>query len=405
MINKKFRSILKTASYSMALCMAVNSAIIPVVAKENKSEISSAYENNLNIYNIGHGTNNVIEQKGFKFTVDNIKASKNRIKVTMTVESNEDISTLLRKSLEIRVSLNNGLNCSSSYSYNNTGNNKMEIVEELRDINGFSEKNILRVDVVCGKLDINTALKIPIDLTEAFKQEFFKEINYELSNDEKIEVFKSNNLASSILVSKKYIDPGIYDKEKYIFRKYILKVDDKYYVSSFPEYMYEEDSKEINEFEFKGVSYDAVKNADSINLITFENTMSDDEIYKFNNNEDVRDFEEIKEKDNISYPEKIKLSDGTTGNIQVKRNDGKILIAVNGETDKHSLMMLSSLSALYSDDEEYYNIDESGNAYKDGNGYIVEFKDVFPEQKLVIYIDEIIYNIDKCIMYDEIKIK
>ena len=68
-------------------------------------------------------------------------------------------------------------------------------------------------------------------------------------------------------------------------------------------------------------------------------------------------------------------------------------------------MMLSSLSALYSDDEEYYNIDESGNAYKDGNGYIVEFKDVFPEQKLVIYIDEIIYNIDKCIMYDEIKIK
>ena len=209
MINSKVGRIMKAASYSMAFCKMINGLVIPVTAHENNNEIAAAYSNEIYSNCIVDGMNNVIEQNGVKITVNNIKASKNRIKVFMTMESNKGINNLVQENLEIRVTLNDGQNRSYSSKYLEVGNNTVKIEEELEDENGFSENNVLRIDIVCGQLDINSSLKIPVDFTEAFKQEYAKEINYKLNDDEVIEKFESNNIGTFIVVSKKYNDDEI----------------------------------------------------------------------------------------------------------------------------------------------------------------------------------------------------
>lgn len=415
MINRKTKKVICKMAGIMGLLMLTSFFSIPVDAEENRNV------NTENLYNYvtlekEALNNNVIEQNGAKLTVTDIIASKNRIKIKMDFEADsskleEIMNGSGRDYLDISTSLGNLYDCDYGESRSYAGNGKIKIERELQNRDGFKNKDILRIDAVCGILDLNGSLKIPVDFTEDFNKIFTKDINIKADKvDAQIERFESNPLETSIVISQPE-DSTMSFKHSISsdILNFLVDVDGELYFAEYPAYSDIKNGREYDNYSAQGLSYDKVEKAENISIMQISNNMSDEELDAFYNTIEEDDYKGIKNEYNIKIPQNIKFSDGTNGAITAVKEDGKVKAYCKADSDLKSLIMALNLGGFYgSEDDETNGLLEKGTIKKDkeaDNQYIVEFDNVENDKDINLYVSAIIYNSDRYSLGEEIKIK
>lgn len=411
MIKKNNGKIFSLSAGAMSAFMVMAALSVPVYAAENKIEY--IYNQSLLDKSLFNG-NNVIEQNGAKLTVTNIQATKNRIKVAMELEADRASQDDLKyNNLDIRVRINDMEESGRSGECSNNGDGKLLIEEEIENDEGYPEKGVIRIDAVSGKLGLNGTLKIPVNFTEDFNNVFMKDINKSIDIDGtkvNIERFESNQIETGIVTSQ-----PVDDKRSFRHRihdenlKFLVNIDGNIYYCNFPSYSNEKDGREYDNYAAEDLTYDKVKNAGEIKIIPVNNTMTDEEIEEFYNKDNSEIYAKYVKVDNgVKYPEKIIFSDGSEGKVNVVREDNKIKVYCSSDSDLKSMLMAVNSYGYYTDNEEYYNELAGRTVYKDkdkDNQYVVEYDDSENSQSIDFGYNYIIYNIDKFILSDEIKIK
>ena len=406
MINRNNKKIL---SLSVGAMMFLTS--MPVYAADNNIEY--AYNQTSLSKDILKG-NNVIEQNGVKLTVTKIEATKNKINVTMELETNGcDIDEMDHDYLRLNVKMNDIKETGGGSSRSGEVNGKVSIEETIENDEGYPEKGIIRVDAVSGKLGLNGTLKIPVDFTEDFSNVFTKDINKSIDiNGTKVNIerFESNQLETGIITSqsvdsKSSFRHRIHDENL----KFLVNIDGNIYYCNFPSYSDEKDGREYDNYAAEYLTYDKFKNAGEIKIIPVNNTMTDEEMEEFYNRDNSEIYDKYVKVDNgVKYPEKIIFCDGSEGNFNVVREDNKIKIYCSSDSDLKSMIMAVNVYGYYTDNEEYYNELTGRTVYKDkdkDNQYVIEYDDSEKNQSIDFDYNYIIYNIDKFTLGDEIKIK
>lgn len=407
MKNKNNKKILGLSLGAMVLLSSVS---MPVYAADNNIEY--AYNQVLLNKDVLNG-NNVIEQNGVKLTVTKIEATKNKIKVSMELETNgHNIDEMNHDYIRINVKMNDIQRNGGSGSRSGEVDGKVNIEETIENEEGYPEKGTIRIDAVSGSLGLNGTLKIPVDFTEDFNNTFIKDINKDVNVDGKkfnIEKFESNQLETGVITSKNIEDKvslhhRSYDEDL----KFIVNVDGSLYYSNFPDYCNEKDNKEYSNYTSDKLSYDIVKNASEIKVIPITNKMTDEEIEEFYNRNRDESSECIESDNNVKYPQKIVFNDNSEGNFNVVREDDKIKVYCNSDSELKSMLMAVNLYGSYVDSEENYDELPERDIYKDkskDNQYVVEFNDTEKNKSVSFEYNHIIYNIDKFTLGDEIKVK
>ena len=401
MINNKIRKMFSPVAGIMSMIMVMGTVSIPVYAADNNIEyVYNQSELNKDILS----GNNVIEQNGTKL------ASKNKIKVWMELTSNKDSNSFEHNDLDIRVYMNDSEQTGGSGSRSGFEGSKMEIEEEIENQEGYPAQGIIRIDAVEGKLGLNGTLKIPVDFTEDFNNTLSKDISEDINvngTKGKIEKFISDGIDTRIVVSRPVEGPyplhHMYE-ESYQFA---VDIDGKLYSSYYSSYSDEKDGREYENYVLEGLNYEKVKNASEIKITPYVNTMTQDEIEAYYNKNNDSYEKNLKEDNKVEYLEKISFADGTEGKISVVREENKIKVYCNSDSDFKSKLMAINMSAAYTDENYYSGLDDK-TIFKDkdnDNQYVIEFNDIESNRKANLYVNDIVSNIDKFVIGNEVKIK
>lgn len=413
MINKNNKKILSLSAGAMSALMFMASVSMPVYAADNKIEY--AY-NQSALNKDSFNGKYVIEQNGAKLTVTKIEATRNRIEVTMELQSNRtDLNGFEHDNLDLRVKMNDVEEDGGGGGRSDNGNGKILIEERIENKDGFPEKGVIRIDAIDGVLGLNGTLKIPVDFTQDFNDVFNKDINKSINvngTEVNIERFESNKLETSIITSQsvegttRSFRHRIHDQNL----SFLVNLDGNLYLSNYPHYSEDKDGREYDNYVADDLTYDKVKNAEKITIRQVSNSMTNEEMDDFYNRDEDRESSDkyMKEQSGVKYPEKIIFSEGAEGDINVVRENDKIKVYCSSDSELKSMMMALNLYGAYADDKTYYDQLVGRTIYKDKdneNQYVVQYDDTEKNQKVSFHCDQIISNIDKYSLGEEMEIK
>lgn len=413
MVRNKISKYIIQGTGIMSLLMCMNAFSAPVYAADNNSNIEYFYNESSMDKEL---KNNVIEQNGTKLTVDKICGSKDKIKVYITVESNQSLKDQdFHNGFSMKVKMDGTDNNHVNTSCKEDGDNKLKFVFNITPDKEFSEKGVIRIDAVYSYLNFNGTLKIPVDFKEDFQSSYTKDLNERIKDSNiQINKFISNNVETGVVVSWPESDNGkasLDDFSNFDKSKFIINVDGKMYVA-----------EHLNGWGGEGnfmlvatdasdyLSYNEVKNAKDISIMNYYNRMTDEESNEF--------YENHKSEDNIcgklskgnteELNSSIKFDDGSEGKIKAVRDNDKVKVYCSSESEKNSLTMAVNVFGGYNlEDDSNRKMSECA-IYKDSNKdnqYIVELEDTEKDKDFQIGICKIASKADKFVLGDEIKVK
>lgn len=411
MIRSKISKCIIKGSGIMSLLMCMNVLSAPVYAAENNANVEYSYNQSSMDKEL---KNNVIEQNGTKLTVDKICGSKDKIKVYITIESNQSLKeeNLYHSDFDINVSMDGTDNNHVNTSCEEDGDNKLKYVFKIGGDKEFSENGIIRIDAVNGYLNFNGSLKIPVDFKEDFQSSYTKDLNGKIK-DSNIEInkFISNNIETGVVVSWPKCDnrkASLGDFSNFDKSRFIINVDGKIYFAD-----------HLNNWSGEGnvmlaaaddLTYDEVKNAKDISIMNYYNSMTDEESNEFHENYKLKDniLGKLSKGNTEEINSSINFDDGSEGKIKAVRDNDKVKVYCSSESEKNSLTMAVNVFGGYNLDDDLNNYMSEAHIYKDlnkDNQYIVELEDTEKDKDFQIGINKMSSKDDKFVLGDEIKVK
>ena len=411
MVNKKISRIIGPAAGVMVFMMSIG--IIPVQAygaeiQSVKSEAAMSGNENMNYE---------IEQNGIKLKVTDIIGTKNKIKIDAFITREDGFGDDIHshRNIELNLYMDKVDINSSGTSWSYTDDKTIEINSEQESEEGFLEKGNIRADLVMGDYDFNGSLVIPVDFTESFKQYMKKDLDISFDKNNEIIGFESDAIGTRLILSRAIEDTRfgghVYEKEP----SFIIKVGNKMYSASYSgrgSYSSDDESYACY-FETQELTYNDIKDAESISVIPIKSTFTSDEIEK--QYIDSSYYEQLSKEstvsDNIKYNKELNFTDGTKGELKVERTGDKINIYCSSDSDNKSLILANGIYGIFTDGiDDYSNsiFEKNKTMFKDENTenqYVVQFKDSHPEMMFQANIDILSLNSDKFDIGDEIKIK
>ncbi|NME83836.1 hypothetical protein [Clostridium sp. SM-530-WT-3G] len=353
--------------------------------------------------------NNVIEQNGNKLTVNKICASKNKVKVCFTIESNKSFKHFgMHGGLEVNVFMGDLENRHTRSSAHLTQDNKIEYEVEINNENGFAETGVIRVDVVDGYRNLNASLKIPVNFKEDFQDNYTQDLSGAIKGtDIEIKQFVSNRVETGVVL----LWP---DNEKFIENidnsNFLINVDGKIYLANNID-DFEADNNRNMIATAEDLTYDQIKDSNSISVMNYYNSMTDEELNKYYEDFDTKDniLGEVPKTENGETDFLIKFNDKTEGKIKVIKENDNIKIYCSSDSDKKSMLMAMNTFGLYCDENnDAYDSIDNKVIYKDkkvDNQYIIELNNVEKDKTAVLLMEKTILEDDKFVFGNEIKVK
>lgn len=410
MVRNKISKCIIKGSGIMSLLMCMNVLSAPVYAAENNANVEYSYNQSSMDKEL---KNNVIEQNGTKLTVDKICGSKDKIKVYITVESNQSLKDQdFHNGFSMKVKMDGTDNNHVNTSCKEDGDNKLKYVFKIGGDKEFSENGIIRIDAVNGYLNFNGSLKIPVDFKEDFQSSYTKDLSGKIK-DFNIEInkFISNNIETGVVVSWPECDnrkASLGDFSNFDKSRFIINVDGKIYFAD-----------HLNNWSGEGnvmlaaaedLTYDEVKNAKDISIMNYYNSMTDEESNEFYEDNKMEDsiLGKLPKENTEDFNSSINFDGGSEGKIKAVRDNDKVKVYCSSESEKNSLTMAVNVFGGYNLDDDLNNYMSEAHIYKDlnkDNQYIVELEDTEKDKDFQIGINKMSSKDDKFVLGDEIKVK
>jgi hypothetical protein len=424
MINKKISKVLGPILGIMGFMLATGVSEAPVLASGN-GQANVAYTNSTTAAAVMYkdysvNINKSAEQNGVKVTIDKAIATKHKLKVTVKIESDKPFDTDKLDNSVIQVTFGENYCNGRSWSYDYPDDKTMVATIEQHDYkNEFLEKGNLRVDAVLSNYKVNVGIDAAVDFSECFKNTIEKDISSKMpKSDCTLNKLETSVMGTIIDYSEPYKDDSENNKD-FIKSSMILKVGDKMYkIRAAGSRSSEEDNVMSGTYEAKAATYDRVKDQKDISIIPVVSSMSYDDlekIYKQNSENESNNKKDANKEttNNVSYEKSFEFSDGSKGEIyNIERNDNSVKVYCKGTSDKESLLMASNMNMYYQNEEDKknqirYDSNSSMSFYKDSKdklGYVVEFDNVEKDKVVNLNIDNMVKQIDKFEIGDEIQI-
>ena len=411
MKSKKISKMLAPVSGIMSFMLVMGVMTTPVFADEVKSNDVAVQESIKTDY--ATYINSTTEKSGFKLTLSKVTASKNKMTATVTIECPKaiDEDTLKNSIFSLVVKKTD---CETyRESTRKIDDKTLEITFNAMSFKGIPENADLRFDVILPQFNLNGWVNANVDLIKNYDKIIEKDI---LINNDKAGMtynkFESDVLGTTIYCERAKYDENVDYDEQYSDddSKILIKCDDKIYDYNDRNHYYNHDDNiSLQAFTSKSVTYDDIKNAESVSLIPVICTLKNkdiDEIYS-NFSYEEADRETT---DNVEYEKKFEFADGTDGELsKVERQDNKIKVYCSADTDKKSLLMAIGINGHCKGEDGYFSGEPNKVIYKnpdDATGYIVEFDNVNKNVAFSMYSDkEILGHSDNFEFGQETKIK
>lgn len=335
-----------------------------------------------------------VEDKGYKFTVDNMVGTKDRLVIGIKIESNNPLPKNCKNDFMCLATPNGtrGGGASSYKSYFLNDKTLILLLETKSEVeySKFGDININIHNIKIGEADynvnkdhiaeeLNVNFNFKVDFSRAFanSSEIKVDKSFDINGSKKRINSIESNILGTILKGKVDNYNKAYDYSKDNIFIYMLKVDDKIYTESSSS-TYNDKMSII----FNGATYDKLKNSKEISLIPIRSLYNNNE----RNNKVDNALKNLKLGDmittnGIEYPDKIYFSDNRVGEFyKVEREKNIIRIYFKGEGEILPLVARTYLDGYYNEEKTDENINleyYDGTIYKDKNvinGYIKEFK-------------------------------
>ena len=413
MINKKV-NILLISVLGVALTIGVMD--VPALAADNV-QASSSYSTNANSTenkNYIVSKYNSIEKNGLKISIDEIAATKHKLKATIKIESQKAFEKNVDNNIRTLLTYGDVKENSSGSSYGTTDDKTIKITLEKEVDNGeLPVKGNLRIDMIIPNYKINVGMDVNVDFSESFKNTVEKNVDIKIPEfNLTVKKLESNILGTEITYNKEQINnsKGRIDFSAEHYNPLILKVGDKMY-QTMPNgsHSSEENNVISGTYNAEAATYDKIKGQDSISLTPIICNITQDERHKFYEdnykNLDKKKDEAGKETvNNVRYSKSFDFSDGTKGEIyNIERNDNIVKVYCKGSTEKESLLMASTACLFNKFDENQQDYDDyisnqNMSFYKDPKdslGYIIEFSNTKKDKAMEFNLDNLIKLADK----------
>lgn len=335
-----------------------------------------------------------VEDKGYKFTVDNIVGTKDRLVIGIKIESNNPLPKSCKNDFMCFATPKGARGGgSSSYKAYFLNDKTLILLLETESSDVYSKFGDIDINIHNIKIDkadynvnndhigeeLNVNFNLKVDFSRSFANSSEIKINksFDINGSKKRINSIESNILGTVLKGKVDNYNKAYDHSKDNIFTYMLKVDDKIYTESSSS-MYDDKLSII----FDGATYDKLKNAKEISLIPIRSLYNTNE----RNNKVDNALKNLKHgdmitADGIEYPSKIYFSDNRVGEFyKVERERNTIRMYFKGEGEILPFVTRTYLDGYYNEEKtdeninlEYYN----GIIYKDKNvlnGYIKEFK-------------------------------
>jgi len=431
MINKKISKVLGPILGIMGFMLATGILEAPALASDNAQAVNSEYTTSTTSAAVTYkdysvNINKSAEQNGIKVTIEKAEATKHKLKVTVKIESEKPFDKSKDRNSIVQVTFggNNNYNGGGRPCKYIDDKTKLITLEECNDEKEFPESGDLRVDVALPNYKVNIGIDATVDFSEAFKNTIEKDISAKIPKfDCTLTKLESNIMGTRIIYSEPEKDNSDMENEfsNSPNSAILLKVGDTIYPTqsgdSYSSGTGENDKLIMGTYESEAATYDKVKDQNDMSIIPVVCSMSYDDldkIYKENSkNESDKEKDANKETtNNVSYEKSFEFSDGSKGEIyNIERNDNSVKVYCKGTSDKESLLMAINMFMSYSVMDGKTNNDwydsSSVSVYKDSKdalGYAVEFDNVEKDRAVELSIDDLIKQIDKFEIGDEIQV-
>ena len=228
-----------------------------------------------------------------------------------------------------------------------------------------------------------------------------------LSTDIEIKQFVSNRVETGVVL----LWP---DNEKFIENidnsNFLINVDGKIYLANNID-DFEADNNRNMIATAEDLTYDQIKDSNSISVMNYYNSMTDEELNKYYEDFDTKDniLGEVPKTENGETDFLIKFNDKTEGKIKVIKESDNIKIYCSSDSDKKSMLMAMNTFGLYCDENnDAYDSIDNKVIYKDkkvDNQYIIELNNVEKDKTAVLLMEKTILEDDKFVFGNEIKVK
>lgn len=411
MKSKKISKMIVPISGIMSFMLVMGVVTTPVFADEVKNNDVAVQESVKTDY--ATYINSIKEKSGFKLTLNKVTSSKNKMTVTATIECPKAIDEdALKNSIFSLVVKKSDCEIYGE-STRKIDDKTLEITFDAMSFKGIPENADLRFDVILPQFNLNGWVNANVDLTKNYDKIIEKDI---LINNDKAGMiynkFESDVLGTTIYCKRAEYDENVDYDEQYSDdeSKILIKCDDKLYDYNDRNHYYNhEDNILLEAFTSKSVTYDDIKNAESVSLVPVICTLKNKDIDKIYSSFSYEEPER-ETTDNVEYEKKFEFADGKDGEIsKVERQDNKIKVYCNADTEKKSLLMAVGIDGWCKVEDGDFCGQPNKVTYKnpdDATGYILEFDNVDKNTAFEMYSDdEILGHSDNFEFGQETKIK
>ena len=408
MVSKKISRILTPVLGIMTFVMVMGVTAAPALAEEIKEEVTTYESSNIskgNDYEIY--VNKTVEKDGFKITLEKVTASKKRIKVITIVEFPGKITDSIMNNLLEEMTVKNS-DCNFNYAKKKIINDKkLEIEFDGMTFNDLPDSTQLRFDIAVPQYKLNLWVNAQTDLSKNYDKVIEKDISM---NSDKLECdynkFESDILGTIIYGRRNSKDDYYEDEYSSGDSMIFIKCDDKLYELKRQHYFIGHDTMLVNVC--NNVTYDDINKAKSVSLIPVLCTLTNKETNDFYDSR-AHEMVSLENYDNVLYAKEFKFADGNNGEIsKVEREDNKVKVYCNADSEKKSFLMAASLSGNIDNLERYHSKEVQKSIYKnvdEKNSYVVEFSNVNRNDEFSISSDELLSQNNNFEFGEEVKIK
>ena len=414
MINKNISKVLGPILGVMGFMLAIGILESPVLA-DDTVQAASTYTYSTTSAAVTYkdysiNVNKSVMQNGLKVTLEKAVATKHKLKAIVKVESTKPFDQAKDDNSIVQLlygeNHSGGQGMSSDYIDDKT---LLITIEQDNDDEEFPEKGEIRLDVVFPNYKVNIGMDASVDFSESFKNVIEKDISTKISeSDSTLNKFESDILGTIIT----YSEPQKDHDDRSVDSSMILKVGNRMY--KLRSSGSSSDGKGTKgTYESKAATYDKLKDQKDISIIPLVCDITWDENRKTDEAKNKKEDDNKETINNVSYVKSFNFSDGSKGDISnIERNDNSVKVYCNGNSEKASLLMASSMNMYYQfvEGQASYVIYMSDNYmsfYKDPNdalGYIVEFDNVEKDKGLELNFRDYIKQIDRYKVGNEIQI-
>lgn len=398
--RKNRKKLISVASIAIILVLGVSpisplAKEIPIINNLYKElGIFSGYEEYTNFIGMYK------EENGYKLTVDNIVATKDKLIIAMNLYSKIDLKMIQKvDNIMANVSMNvDGVNGSSGGTdiYYKDKNNAVIVYTERIDgeykSQGNLKLNVSKMSEDFMKEEFNIEFDMPIDFTKSFKETKSYKINKDVTENCKVAKIQTTIMGTDIDFSSQEIKDNIESK---IFNNY--EVAPKLYLEVDGILHFYDTT---NLYEFNTVTSEVYKDAEEVNLIVVSNC---DEGLDGKDDSNSIKLKMIK-KGNINYPDKIKSKAGKIGEITKINIDGN-KVSFLFESDFESLGILNSARLVGKNENGSSSNVYLGTGHKVEEGYVLEYLNVDTSKELKLTFLAWEEQLDNYLDVKKVKIK